>query len=141
MPEWKQEIRRLQQDLRRVGRQVGALAGLLACLGLYGVMSYTVARRTRELGLRLALGAPPAGVLRMVFKESLWLVTAGVALGLPATFAATRFIAAMLFGVGGADPPTVAVATLLVLAVTALAAFLPARRAARVDPMIALRCE
>ncbi len=119
----------------------GALAVVLACIGLYGVISYSVARRTNEIGIRLALGATPAGVLRMVLKESLWLALAGIALGALAALAAARLISTLLFGVSAADPLTMAGAIALMLAVTALAAFLPARRAAKVDPMIALQCE
>jgi macrolide transport system ATP-binding/permease protein len=117
------------------------LAVLLACLGLYGVISYTVARRTSEIGIRLALGARQAGVLRMILKESLMLALAGIVIGAPATIAITRLISSRLFGVSAADPLTIAVASLLMIAVAALAAFLPAYRAARVDPMVALRCE
>jgi ABC-type antimicrobial peptide transport system permease subunit len=117
------------------------LAVLLACLGLYGVISYTVARRTSEIGIRLALGATQAGVLRMILKESLMLALAGIVIGAPATIAVTRLISSRLFGVSTADPLTIAAASLLMIAVAALAAFLPAYRAARVDPMIALRCE
>ncbi|HYL75558.1 MAG TPA: ABC transporter permease [Bryobacteraceae bacterium] len=117
----------------------GVLAVLLACLGLYGVMAYTAARRTNEIGIRLALGASNAGVLSMVLKESMWLVIAGIAIGVPVTLAATRLIATKLFGVSPTDPATIAVATSLMLAIAALAGFLPARRASRVDPMVALR--
>jgi predicted permease len=117
------------------------LAVLLACLGLYGVISYTVARRTSEIGIRLALGATQAGVLRMILKESLMLALGGIVIGGPATIAITRLISSRLFGVSAADPLTIAVASLLMIAVAALAAFLPAYRAARLDPMVALRCE
>jgi predicted permease len=119
----------------------GILAMLLSCLGLYGVIAYRVARRTSEIGIRLALGAAPAGLLGMVLKESVWLVLAGVAIGLPVAIAVTRLIRAMLFGVNAADPLTMAGATLLMLGVAALAGSIPARRAARVDPMVALRYE
>jgi predicted permease len=119
----------------------GLLAVALASLGLYGVVSYTVARRTHEIGIRLALGATQADALRMILKESLALALAGVAIGVPVTLAATRLISSRLFGVGAADPLTIAAASALLLAVAAMAALLPARRAARVDPMTALRCE
>jgi len=119
----------------------GAVAALLACLGLYGVISYTVARRVPEIGIRLALGAAPADVLGMVLKESMLLVVAGVAIGVPVTLAAARLISARLYGVSAADPLTIAAAASLMTAVAALAGFLPAWRASRVDPMIALRYE
>jgi predicted permease len=119
----------------------GVLAVLLACLGLYGVMSYTAARRINEIGNRLALGATSGEVLRMVLKESIWLVTAGIAIGVPLTLAATRFIATRLFGVSATDPITIALAAALMITVAAVAGLLPARRASRVDPMVALRYE
>ncbi|MCI0540011.1 MAG: FtsX-like permease family protein, partial [Verrucomicrobiales bacterium] len=119
----------------------GALAVMLACLGLYGVVSYAVARRTNEIGLRLALGATTSVVLRMILKESLWLVTSGIAIGLPATLALTRLISSRLFGVSPADPLTVVSATALMILVASLAGLLPARRATKVHPMEALRYE
>jgi predicted permease len=119
----------------------GLLAFLLASLGLYGVVSYTVASRANEIGIRLALGATPAGAFRMIFKESLALALAGVAIGVPVTLATTRLISSRLFGVRAIDPFTIAAAASLLLAVAAIAALIPARRAARVDPMAALRSE
>ncbi len=117
------------------------LAVLLACLGLYGVMSYMATRRTNEIGIRLALGASSGEVLGMVLRESMLLVASGIAIGVPVTIALTRLISARLFGVSASDPLTIALATSLLLAVAALAGFLPARRAAKVDPMVALRYE
>ena len=119
----------------------GVLALGLASFGLFGVMSYTVARRTPELGVRLALGAPPLGVLWMVFRESLVLVAIGIGAGLPLVFGASRALAGMLVGLGAADPATIAGASGVLLAVASAAGFIPARRAARVDPMVALRHE
>jgi predicted permease len=119
----------------------GVVAVLLACLGLYGVISYTVTRRTSEIGIRLALGATPGHVLRMVLKESLVLALAGIAIGVPIAFLVTRFISTVLFGVGAADPLTIAMAIALMIAVATLAALLPARRASKVDPLVALRYE
>jgi predicted permease len=119
----------------------GAAAVLLVCLGLYGVLSYTVARRTSEIGVRLALGASPLRVSRMVLGESLLLVSLGTAAGLPAALLAARLVASRLFGVGAADPATLAGAVALLALVAAIASLLPARRAARVDAMRALRSE
>jgi predicted permease len=117
----------------------GALALLLACIGLYGLMSYTAARRTSEIGIRLALGATRADVVGMVLSQCFWLVAAGTALGIPAVLGAGGLIEANLFGVHGADPRTIAGAAALLLAVAILAAGLPAIRASKVDPLRALR--
>jgi predicted permease len=119
----------------------GALSALLACIGLYGVVAYTTARRTSEIGVRMALGATRERVLAMVLMQSLLLVGAGLLIGLPATLAATRLIANRLFGVSINDPTTVVAAVLLMTTLAAVAGLLPARRASRVDPMVALRCE
>jgi putative ABC transport system permease protein len=119
----------------------GLLALALVCIGLYGVMSYTVARRTHEIGVRMALGAQSGDLLRMVLRESLLLVLTGTLIGLAAALAATRLITGMLFGLTPNDPLTLALATLLLLAVAAWASWMPARRAARVDPLVALRDE
>jgi ABC-type antimicrobial peptide transport system permease subunit len=119
----------------------GLLAVLLACLGLYGVMSYTAARRTHEIGIRLALGATRASMLGMVLRESLLLVLAGIAIGVPVALAAARLISGLLFGVSATDPATISMACLLMIVVAAMAALGPARRAAKVDPMVALRYE
>jgi len=119
----------------------GLLALALVSIGLYGVMSYIVARRTHEIGVRLALGAQGRDVRRMVLGESLRLALLGVAIGVPAALATTRSISGQLFRLAPNDPLTMAAATLLLLAVAACAGYLPARRAARVDPMAALRHE
>jgi ABC-type antimicrobial peptide transport system permease subunit len=119
----------------------GALAVALACIGLYGVMSYTAARRTGEIGVRLALGATRANVLGMVLRESLLLVAMGIALGVPATLAATRGVESLLFGIRASDPATIGGAALLMVAVGIASAYLPARRASCVDPLVALRHE
>ena len=104
-------------------------------------MTYSVVRRTNEIGIRLALGAQMGRVLWMVLRESLVLLGIGVALGIPLTLAATRLVQSQLFGLHASDPATLIAAVLVIAAVTMLAAYLPARRAARVDPMVALRYE
>lgn len=119
----------------------GSLALLLASIGLYGVMSHTVTRRTREIGIRMALGARREGVLWMMLRDAAMLVIAGAAIGVPAALAITRLISSFLYGVTPHDPVVMTGACVLLLAVTLLASYLPARRATKVDPMIALRYE
>ena len=119
----------------------GILALLLAATGLYGVMAYATSRRTNEIGIRMALGAGRAEVIRMVLRETLLLVVLGVAIGLPVAFAVTRLVAATLVGLSASDPPTFGVATVLMLFVAVIAGLAPAQRASRIDPMAALRQE
>lgn len=118
-----------------------ALALLLAALGLYGVISYAVAQRTREIGIRLALGAQPGDVLRLALKQGMLTVLLGVAVGLPLALGLMQLMKTMLFGVKETDPLTFFVMTLLLVSVALLASYLPARRATKVDPMITLHCE
>src|SRR5262249_6755323 len=119
----------------------GLLALLLSCLGLYGILSYAVARRMQEIGIRMALGADRRDVLWLVLRDALRLVLLGVALGIPAALAVARLISSQLFGISAADPVAISLATMALLAIAAVACYLPARRATRVDPLVALRCE
>jgi predicted permease len=119
----------------------GLFALMLASVGLYGVMAYSVTRRTREIGIRMALGARSGNVLWLVLRETLLLMVLGIAIGLPAALAATKLAEGLLFGLTATDPLTIALATFAMIAIAVLAGYLPARRAARVDPMVALRYE
>jgi ABC-type antimicrobial peptide transport system permease subunit len=119
----------------------GALALLLACVGLYGLMAYAVARRTSEIGIRLALGARPHRILWLVLRETFALTLAGLAMGVPLALWAARYARSALFGIGTADPLTMAVTVATLIGTPILAGHLPARRAVRVDPMVALRYE
>jgi predicted permease len=130
-----------QKLIARLSSFFGLLALLLACIGLFGIMSYSVAKRTNEIGIRMALGADRGDVLRLMLREGLAPVFIGVAIGLPAALVGARLITSLLFGLTPADPLTIFVATMLLLLVAALAGYLPARKASRVDPITALRCE
>jgi predicted permease len=130
-----------ERFISQLSSSFSGLALLLACIGLYGVMNYEVARRTNEIGVRMALGAESQGVLWLVLKESLVLLGAGVAIGIPVALAATRLLKSQLFGLSASDPRTFVLAVFAVCAVTLLAAYFPARRATKVDPMVALRYE
>jgi len=127
--------------IARLSSFFGLLAVFLACIGIYGLMSYTVARRTSEIGIRVALGADRSTVLRMVMREGLILALVGIAIGLPAALAANRLVSGMLFGLSPTDPLSMTVASITLLALALVACYIPARRAAKVDPMVALRYE
>ena len=120
---------------------LAGLAMLLAAVGIFGVMAYAVAQRTNELGLRIALGAPPGNIMRLVLGQGIKLSALGVLLGLIGAATLTRLLGSLLYGVGATDPLTFAVIALLPMIVTTLACWIPARRATRVDPLVALRCE
>ena len=122
----------------------GALGGLaiaVSMIGLFGLMSYAVIRRTKEIAIRMALGAERGGVLRSILREYLLLVVVGVLVGLGIALSANRFLESLLFGLAPNDPLVIASAILLMLIVAGLAAYTPARRAARIDPMVSLRHE
>jgi predicted permease len=127
--------------LARLSMFFGLLAVTLAAIGLYGVMSYGVARRTNEIGIRMALGARRSTVALMIVREILFVVLAGAAFGGIAAFALTRSVSSLVFGVEPTDPFTFGAAVAVLLVVGALAGYLPARRAARIDPLLALRYE
>jgi predicted permease len=129
----------IERLVAQVSAWFGALALLIAAVGLYGVLASNVARRRREIGLRIAVGANPGTIERLFLKESLVLVAIGVALGIPLAIVVTRFVSSMLFGLTPHDPASIAVALAAVTLVTVAAAYLPARTAARTDPLVVLR--
>jgi predicted permease len=135
--------RRIGQDrlLARLSIAFGAVAALLVAIGLYGVLSYGVARRTNEIGIRKALGARPATLIAMILRETGWLLGGGLVAGAVVSAASLRLIQSRLYGLSAADPATIATAVAALAAVATLAAWLPAHRASRIDPITALRCE
>ena len=120
---------------------LGGLALLLAALGIYGVIAWSVAQRTREIGIRLALGAQRRDVLTLVLKQGLKLVLLGVVIGVPLSLAVTQLMKGLLFGLSTTDPVALSVVTVLVMIVALLACYIPARRATKVDPVVSLRYE
>ena len=119
----------------------GGLAVLLAAIGLYGVMAHSVMRRYREIGIRIALGAKSGSVLWLVLRDTALMIGIGACIGLPAAFALTRLVSSFLYGLTPQDPLSIVMATGALIVVTAVAGYIPARRATRVDPLIALRYE
>jgi len=127
--------------LARLSTAFGVVGLFLAAIGLYGVVSYRVARRTNEIGIRKALGAPDSAVMAMILRETGWLVAVGLSSGVALCAAGMRFIANRLYGLPATDPVALGVAVLLLTGVALMAGALPAYRASRVDPLIALRYE
>jgi ABC-type antimicrobial peptide transport system permease subunit len=117
------------------------LATVLASIGLYGVMAYSVARRTRDMGIRMALGAERSDVLWLVLRQAMALVAIGMVIGVPVTLALARLVSSLLFGLQANDPVVLTLAGVTLAVVAAVASYLPARRASRLDPMRALRYE
>jgi ABC-type antimicrobial peptide transport system permease subunit len=139
-----QQVSQLAQRPRFNAVLLGLFAStglLLAAVGLYGVMAFLVTERTREIGVRMALGATPAAISRLVLSHAARWTFGGALIGLAGAFAATRLLKTMLFGVEDRDPATLAAAAAILLAVALLAAWIPSRRAASVDPMTALRLD
>ena len=132
---------RQERLIAQLSTVFGGLALLLACIGLYGVLSYAVAQRTNEIGIRMAVGAARSSVIRMILRETAILILIGVAVGVPASLACARFVKSKLFGLQAADPLTLATALGIMIVVAAASGYLPALRASKVDPLIALRYE
>ena len=130
-----------ERMIARLSSFCGALSLLLACVGLSGLLSYEVAQRTREIGVRMALGARPTDVLQFIVRHGVALSAAGVTLGILGAFGVTRYLGSLLYGVRPYDPVTFAAVALLLALVAFAACLIPARRAMRVDPMVALRYE
>jgi ABC-type antimicrobial peptide transport system permease subunit len=130
-----------ERMLALLSASFGLLATVLAAIGLYGVMSYTVSRRTREIGIRIALGAERPTVVWMVLREVAFLTVIGIGIGVPAALALSRLVRSQLYGIEPSDPATLVIAATTLAAVGLFAGYLPARRAARVPPVRALRYE
>ncbi|HUE42597.1 MAG TPA: ABC transporter permease [Candidatus Sulfotelmatobacter sp.] len=131
----------LRNFMRLLLSAFASLALLLAAIGIYGVISYAVSQRTREIGVRMALGATPAGMLRLILSESLQLILFGVVIGVAAALGLTRMLASMLYGISSTDPLIFVMVTMLLVVIALAACLIPARRAMRIDPMVALRHE
>jgi predicted permease len=141
MAEQVDDILTTERVIAILASAFGALAVLMAAVGLYGVLAYSTAQRTREIGIRIALGAARGSVMRMVLVEVLWLAGVSMAVALPASLLLTRAVRSQLFGISSSDPVTLVVVTLVVAAIAIASALLPARRAAKTDPVVALRYE
>jgi len=141
MPDLVQQSMHTDYFVARLASAFGLLAIVLAGVGLYGIMAFTVARRTRDIGIRMTLGASPSTILRQVLRETSILMLIGIAVGVPIALVGTRLIRSMLFGLGEADPIALIAACVILASIAAAASYIPARRASRVDPMVALRYE
>jgi ABC-type antimicrobial peptide transport system permease subunit len=139
----EQVARNFNQErlIARLTELFGALALILACVGLYGVTAYGVARRTNEIGIRMALGADRRNVLGLVLRAAIFQLGLGLAIGIPATLAGGNLLASQLYGVKSYDPVILGVAAVVLAGCAIVAAYVPARRATRVDPIVALRYE
>ncbi|MGC2510003.1 MAG: FtsX-like permease family protein, partial [Acidobacteriaceae bacterium] len=138
----KQQVKSTFSDEQALAQLTGCfslLALALACIGIYGIMAYTVTARTAEIGLRIALGATATQVIGRILREAFWLAAFGILVGLAAALWLARFIGSMLYGLGIADPLTLGATALVLISISLLAAFAPARRAAHIDPIRALR--
>ena len=136
-----EETHYIERLFARLSAAFAALATLLAAIGLYGVVAFSVARRTREIGVRIALGAQRGSIFQLVLREALVLAAVGVLLGAPLALAVGKLIETQLYGVPPMDPAVSIAAAAILFAASALAGYLPARRATRISPVIALRCE
>jgi predicted permease len=141
LDEWVSRSITDQRVIAQLSTFFGLLAIFLSAIGIYGLMSYVVSRRTNEIGIRMALGAERMHVRWLVMREVLILVAVGIAIGVPAALLSSRLVASMLFGLAATDTASILAAVAVMLAIAALAGYLPARRASRVDPMVALRYE
>jgi len=131
----------VERLVARLSTFFGLLAVVLACMGIYGLLSYEVTRRTREIGIRMAIGAQRSNVIRLVVVQGICLALVGAVVGIAASFAVSRLLAGILFGVKPGDPITLAACAAVLMLVALAACYLPARRATKVDPMVALRYE
>jgi ABC-type antimicrobial peptide transport system permease subunit len=136
-----QESVRRERLMARLATMLGLVTLVLSAIGLFGLLAGEVSRRTPEIGLRMALGAERAHVRWMVIRQSLLVVAAGLLLGIPAAIGGTRVLTALVFGIAPSDPVSLALAAALIALIGAAAAYLPARRASRVDPVVAMRLE
>ncbi len=132
---------RMERTFATLTSGFGVLAVALACVGIYGIMAYSVANRRNEIGIRMALGAQPVQVRGMILRESTWLALVGIVVGVGGALLLTRLVRTMLYGIQANDPATIAAGCSLLLLVALGASWIPARRAARVQPMEALRHE